>query len=166
MKYLMIIFAIAATACQAQDHTKHQQGYQSPGKPSYEVSMDYKLSSERVAVGETVDVTLNFDNSNKGISAKVATTDNMSFNGKKEAHFLAQKSGQANASHTFSVTPLTEGIHYINIFAKEASMSHEKPFAIRIIAGDKPVQEYLQKNGRVAVDENGEKIIIMQAEEQ
>ena len=60
---------------------------------------------------------------------------------------------------------MTEGIHLITVVAEDAQQSHKKPFAIRIIAGNKPIEEYLEKNGTLTTDENGEKIISMPAEE-
>ncbi|NVK22841.1 MAG: hypothetical protein HWD86_10005 [Kangiellaceae bacterium] len=164
MKYLIMIFSFALAACSSQDAGHKTSEYQSPGKPSAEVAMKYNLTKERVAVGETVTVSVSFDNSAKAIAARFEPTANMVMSGDNIKNF-AQAKGDANASYSFEVTPLTEGIHYINVFAKDASVSHEKPFAIRVVAGDKPIEEYLEVNGTLSEDENGEKIIIMKAQE-
>ena len=167
MKLLLsLLVAIPIVACNNQAttakeaHTK--SGFKSPGKPSMKVDMDYQISKERVAVGETVDIQFNFKGQAKPSSAKLKASKQLVLHG--DNTIKMQKSGRQQP-HKFSVTPMTEGIHLVTIIAEDIQQSHQKPFAIRIIAGDKPIEDYLQQNGQLQVDENGEKIISMPAEE-
>lgn len=163
MKLLLsLLLAIPIMACNNQTTAKSPNSeYKSPGKPSAKVQLDYKLSKERVAVGETVDLSVNFTG-NMPSKASVETSKQLVLHGNKQ--FQTKAGSVDNQAHTFSVTPTTEGIHLITIVAEDAKTSYKKPFAIRVIAGDKPVEEYLEKNGTLETDENGEKIISMPAE--
>lgn len=166
MKLLLsLLLALPLIACNNQATTKDadSKAYKSPGKPSMNVELNYTVSKERVAVGETVDVTINFDGNIKPSSASLKTSQQLVLHGDK--NIVLQKSS-SHQPHTFSVTPMTEGIHLLTVIAEDAATSHTKPFAIRIIAGDKPIEEYLETNGTLETDENGEKIISMPAEEQ
>lgn len=168
MKILLSLFiAIPLVACNnqattAKEEVHNKSGYQSPGKPSMKVDMDYQVSKERVAVGETVDIQFNFKGQVKPSSAKLKASKQLVLHG--DNTLKMQKSG-SQQPHKFSVTPMTEGIHLVTIIAEDIQQSHQKPFAIRIIAGDKPIEDYLQQNGQLEIDENGEKIISMPAEE-
>ena len=165
---LPLFIAIPLIACNNQT-TAQEQGakgessFKSPGKPSMKVKMGHTVSKERVAVGETVDISVNFTGKQKPSHANLKTTDNMVLHGNTQLNL--QKASGGQAQHKFSVTPMTEGIHLITVVAEDAQQSHKKPFAIRIIAGNKPIEEYLEKNGTLTTDENGEKIISMPAEE-
>ncbi|GAA0205827.1 hypothetical protein GCM10009123_11590 [Kangiella japonica] len=167
MKLLLsLLVAIPLVACNNQATTakeaESKSAYKSPGKPSMKVDMDYQISKERVAVGETVDIQFNFKGQVKPSSAKLKTSEQLVLHG--DTTIQMQKSG-SNSQHKFSVTPMTEGIHLVTVIAEDVQQSHTKPFAIRIVAGDKPIEEYLQQNGQLEIDENGEKIISMPAEE-
>ncbi|GAA4344918.1 hypothetical protein [Kangiella taiwanensis] len=166
-KLLLPLFvAIPLIACNNQttaEDTKEAQSFKSPGKPSMKVQMDYTVSKERVAVGETVDISVNFTGKQQPSHALLKTTDKMVLHGNSQLNL--QKSSGGQTQHSFSVTPMTEGIHLVTVVAEDAQQSHKKPFAIRIIAGDKPIEAYLEKNGTLTTDENGEKIISMPAEE-
>ncbi|GAA4358862.1 hypothetical protein [Kangiella marina] len=162
---LPLLIAIPLIACNNQttaQENKHEQSYKSPGKPSMKVEMDYSVSKERVAVGETVDISVNFSGKQKPSSAMLKTSKQLVLHGNSQLNM--QKSGN-QTEHKFSVTPMTEGIHLVTVVAEDAQQSHKKPFAIRIIAGDKPIEAYLEKNGTLTTDEDGEKIISMPAEE-
>lgn len=161
---LTLLVAIPLIACNNQSTAKagHDASYKSPGKPSMQVQMKYTVSKERVAVGETVDISINFSGAAKPNRASLKTSPQLVLQGNNSIDM--QKSG-ADQSHTFSVTPMTEGIHLLTVVAEDAQQSHKKPFAIRIVAGDKPIEDYLEKNGTLKVDEDGEKIISMPAEQ-
>lgn len=132
--------------------------YNSPGKPSTYLDLDYTLSSERVNVGESVDVSISFKQTG-AISTDISMTPGLVHTGRKSV-VLINKAGSDDV-HTFSVTPITEGIHYVNIFAGDEK---KKPFAIRIIAGDKSIEDYLQKNG-VLIEMEEETVVSMPADE-
>ncbi|AOE49031.1 hypothetical protein [Kangiella sediminilitoris] len=136
--------------------------YKSPGKPAAKIEMDYSVSKERVAVGETVNITLALKGAESPKLADLTTSKQLVLHGEKQISL--QKQGN-EVSHLFSVTPMTEGIHLITVVAEDASKSHRKPFAIRIVAGDKPIESYLKTNGTLTQDDNGKKIISMSAEE-
>lgn len=165
MKYIFTILlatvlASFSNAGVAKSTTKQQ--YKSPGKPSAKVEMDYSVSKERVAVGETVDISIKFKGAERPALANLKTSKQLVLHGNSQ---LSMQKASTDSSHSFSVTPMTEGIHIITVVAEDAQQSHKKPFAIRIIAGDKPVESYLKKNGTLTTDEKGEKIISMPAEE-
>lgn len=165
MKLLLsLLLAIPLIACSNQttaEKPSPNSEYKSPGKPSAKVQLNYKLSKERVAVGETVDLTINFSG-NMPSKASIKTSKQLILQGNKQ--FQSKNGSIEKQVHTFSVTPTTEGIHLVTIIAEDAQTSHKKPFAIRVIAGDKPIEEYLENNGTLETDENGEKIISMPAE--
>lgn len=145
--------------------TADKATYHSPGKPSASVEMNYTLSSERVAVGEAVQVQLSFDNSLNSVQAIINTQQELVLSGSKTVNFETSKSGNADASQIFEVTPTTEGIHLISVIAKNSNSDRAKPMVIRVIAGDKPIEEYLEVNGTLTEDEDGNKIISMPAVE-
>ena len=157
---LLVAIPLIAYGGQSLAKAKHATEYKSPGKPSMKVEMDYSVSKKRVAVGETVDISINFSGKEMPNMASLKTSQELVLHGNDSINL--QKTG-SQASHKFSVTPMTEGIHIISVIAEDAQQSHKKPFAIRIIAGDKPIEEYLQKNGTLEVDESGKRIISMPA---
>lgn len=171
MNYLktitLAIASIAIAACSSQKEEMSQDsGYSSPGKPSASIELDYTLANERVTVGETVELKVSFKSAENGvISANFSTNPEMVLNGDKHLSLNIKKGHTQTNQHQFSVTPSSEGIHYINILASEEGKVASKPFAIRIIAGDKSIEEYLQSNGTLTEDADGEKIISMTAEE-
>ena len=71
------------------------------------------------------------------------------------------KTGKAD-THTITILPQTEGIHYVNIYQPGAN---QKPSVIRVIAGDKDIKEYLQTPGTLVEQEDGSKVISMKADE-
>ncbi|WP_223670697.1 hypothetical protein [Kangiella shandongensis] len=165
MKYaftILLATTFAFFSSQTIAKSAIEQEYKSPGKPSAKVEMDYSVSKERVAVGETVDINITFKGETVPSQAKLKTSKQLVLHGNSQ---LSMQKASSGSSHRFSVTPMTEGIHLITVVAEDAQQSHKKPFAIRIIAGDKPVESYLKKNGTLTTDERGEKIISMPAEE-
>jgi hypothetical protein len=158
---LLVAFPLVTLSGSVEAKAKHDSTYKSPGKPSMKVEMDYTVSKERVAVGETVDISVNFKGQVKPTTASLKTSKELVLHGNKNIN-LQKASHQQK--HAFSVTPMTEGIHLITVVAEDAQQSHKKPFAIRIVAGEKPIEEYLKRNGTLEIDENGEKIISMPAE--
>ncbi len=129
--------------------------------PSNLPEMEYTLSKDRVAVGERVDISLNFKGQTNAAHASVHTSNQLLLHSHNQ--LVIQKN--SSAPKQLSVTPMTEGIHLITIVAGDIQQSKQKPFAIRIIAGDKPIEEYLKQNGILATNKNGEKVISMKAEE-
>lgn len=72
---------------------------------------------------------------------------------------------QQSEEKVITVIPQTEGIHLLTIYAKDLSVAYEKPIAIQIVAGDKPIQDYLEINGTLEQQDDGETVISMPAEE-
>ncbi|MCW8858061.1 MAG: hypothetical protein OQJ95_11905 [Kangiella sp.] len=175
MKLLMMTLTIAGSlafsalslsACASQTETsKPKQTYQSPGKPGPKVTITYQVSKHRVAVGEAVQIHLSASDNSEDVIARLQTTDNLLLSGNSQMTFKANKQAQQPEEQIITVIPQTEGIHLITIFAKELSISHEKPIAIQIVAGNKPINEYLEINGTLEQQDDGETVISMPAEE-
>lgn len=157
---------LSLSACANQTETsKTSQAYQSPGKPGANVSINYRVSKERVAVGEAVQIHLSAENNKQDVIARLQTSDKLLMTNNKELTFKASPLKQQPAEQVITVIPQSEGIHLVTIFAKELSVAYEKPIAIQIVAGDKPVGEYLEINGILEQQEDGETVISMPAEE-
>ena len=157
---------VLAAGCNSSSNTQSQQTVEQEqaiaiGKPAANpVTMTHQLSAERAKVGEPFEVSINFPAQYDQVSVRFQPSPHLQLIGEQQST-LTSKTGQG-ASQTLVVIPQTEGIHYLNVFAKEVSMAHDKPIAIRIVAGDKPLKAYMKVNGELSEDEKGRKIIIMQ----
>lgn len=160
----LAILSLSACANQAET-SKTSQTYQSPGKPGANVAINYRVSKERVAVGEAVQIHLSAENNQQDVIARLQTSDRLLTTSNKELTFKANTLKQQPEEQVITVIPQSEGIHLVTIFAKELSVAYEKPIVIQIVAGDKPVSEYLEINGTLEQQENGETVISMPAEE-
>lgn len=162
----LMLGTMSLTACakQAEAH-KTSHTYQSPGKPGAKVVMNYQVSKERVAVGEAVEIRLSASNNTQDVTARLQTSDKLLLSGNSQMTFKAGTTAQKAQEQVITVIPQSEGIHLITIFAKELSVAYEKPIAIQIVAGDKPISEYLEINGTLEQQEDGETVISMPAEE-
>ncbi|ACV27712.1 hypothetical protein [Kangiella koreensis] len=162
----LVLGILSLSACANQTETsKTSHAYQSPGKPGNDIAINYRISKERVAVGEAVQIHLSSVNNKQDVIARLQTTDKLLTTSSKELTFQAETSKQQSEELVITVIPQEEGIHLVTIFAKELSVAYEKPIAIQIVAGDKPVSEYLEINGRLEQQEDGETVISMPAEE-
>lgn len=175
MKSLSVLLSLAAslmlgvvplTACAKQtEAAKCNHTYQSPGRPGPKVSINYRVSKERVAVGEAVEVYLSTSSLKQDITARLQTTDHLLLSGNSQMTFKAGNLSQQSKEQIITVIPQTEGIHLLTIYAKDLSVAYEKPIAIQIVAGSKSIQEYLEINGTLEQQDNGETVISMPAEE-
>lgn len=155
---------LTACAQQSEGH-KIKQSYQSPGKPGSKTAINYKVSKERVAVGEPVQVYLTTSNIKQDITARLQTTDNLILSSDSLMTFKSSNQTNQTEEKVITVIPQTEGIHLLTIYAKDLSVAYEKPIAIQIVAGDKPIQDYLEINGTLEQQDDGETVISMPAEE-
>lgn len=167
---VLATLSLSACANQAEnsklDHDlDHKHSYQSPGKPGAKAAISYRISKDRVAVGETVQIHLSTANNKQDVIARLQTSDNLLLSGDSQMTFKATSQAKQLEEQVITVIPQSEGIHLVTIFAKELSVAHEKPIAIQIVAGDKPVSEYLEINGTLEKQEDGETVISMPAEE-
>lgn len=158
------VSSLTASAQQTEAHNTNHS-YQSPGKPGAKTAINYKVSKERVAVGEAVQVYLSTSNIKQDVMARLQTTDNLLLSSNSHMTFKAGNLNQQTEEQVITVTPQTEGIHILTIYAKDLSVAYEKPIAIQIVAGSKPIQEYLEINGTVEKQDDGETVISMPAEE-
>ena len=162
----LMLGVVSLTACAKQTEAdKSNHTYQSPGKPGPKVSINYRVSKERVAVGEAVEVYLSTSSLKQDITARLQTTDHLLLSGNSQMTFKAGSQTQQTEEQVITVVPQTEGIHLLTIYAKDLSVAYEKPIAIQIVAGSKPIQEYLEINGTLEQQDNGETVISMPAEE-
>lgn len=154
------------TACAQQTEAhKSNHSYQSPGKPGAKTAINYKISKDRVAVGEAVQIYLSTSSISQDVTARFQTSDNLLLTDKAQLTFKAESKSAQPEQQVITVIPQTEGIHLLTIYAKDLSVAYEKPIAIQIVAGSKPIQEYLEINGTLEQQDDGETVISMPAEE-
>lgn len=162
----LILGTLSLAACANQSEgTSTHHNYQSPGKPGVKIAINYRVSKDRVAVGEAVQIHLSTSNNKQDVIARLQTSDNLLLSDNSQMTFKATMQGQQSEEQVITVTPQSEGIHLVTIFAKELSIAHEKPIAIQIVAGNKPIGEYLEINGTLEQQDDGEQVISMPAEE-
>lgn len=126
------------------------------------MKFEHRVSTERAQVGVPYTIDIDFSGSADSVlDAEFSTSSNMNMMSKSSESIQLSKAGKAE-THTITVVPQTEGFHYVNIIQPGAN---QKPSVIRVIAGDKDIQEYLKTPGTIVEQEDGSKVISMKADE-
>ena len=161
----LALATVSLTACasQAPNH-KTQQNKAQQAKVDTKAAINYRVSKERVAVGEPIQIYLSANNHKDDVVARLQTSEKLLLSGQSQMTFKAGQN-QLSEEQVITVIPQSEGIHLVTIFAKELSVAYEKPIAIQLVAGNKPISDYLEVNGTLEEQKNGEKVISMPAEE-
>ena len=130
--------------------------------PTTNMRFEHRLSAERAQVGVPFEIQLDFSGSSDSVlNTEFSASSGLQMMSKETESFQVNKSGKVD-THTITIVPQSEGIHYVNIIQPGAK---EKPSVIRVIAGDKDIKEYLQTPGTVVEQEDGSKVISMKADE-
>lgn len=126
------------------------------------LKFEHRTSAERAQIGVPYEIEIDFlGNADSMLNAEFSASPGLNMLNNKAASIQMKKSGKAD-THTITVVPQSEGIHYVNIIQPGAN---QKPSVIRIIAGDKDIKEYLQTPGTLVEQEDGSKVISMKADE-
>ena len=122
----------------------------------------HRLSSERAKIGVPYEIELDFSGkADSVLDAEFSTSSNIRMTSNLSEKIQMNTDGKSK-THTITLVPQTEGIHYVNIFQPSAQ---QKPTVIRVIAGDKDIKEYLKTPGTIVEQEDGSKVISMKADE-
>ena len=139
-----------------------------PNKPSAPISIAYTVPA-KASVGETVEVTIKFSPLSDAEELTLTLTggnDLQLVSPESEINYGTQSMNSA-FSETFTVTPLSEGIRYLNVFIAGMFDGNRmvRTGAVPIKVGSGNGDEMLKKLGRITSDAEGQKIVIMPAQE-
>lgn len=140
-----------------------------PGKPAAPVSISYAVL-EKVVVGERVEITITVTALSRARSLTVKLTAGEGLNltgGEFEAEYAELDAGES-VSETVTVVPSIEGVLYLNVFVTGGfgPSTMGRIGAVPINVGESEAgRKGLKSPGTPAIDDKGEKIIIMPAEE-
>ena len=126
------------------------------------LKFQHRLSAERAQVGKTYEIDVDFMGLEEStFNVEFVTSPGLSLTSNKMSAIVMDKIGKAK-TQTISLLPQQEGIYFVTMYKQG---SNQKPSAIKVIVGNKPVQEYLQTTGVVVEQEDGSKVISMKADE-
>lgn len=139
-----------------------------PNKPSAPISIAYTLPA-KASVGETVEVTIEFSTLSDAEKLTLTLTGGNSLELVSPESEINYGTHSMNSvfSETFTVMPLSEGILYLNVFIAGTFNGNRmvRTGAVPIKVGSGNGDEMLKKLGRVTSDAEGQKIVIMPAQE-
>jgi len=128
-----------------------------------DVNFTHSVQQERAVVGEPYVIDLSFLGSSKmAMTARLEATPDLAMSSASMYKVAFNESGKSEAQQ-ITVTPRSEGIHFVSIYNEENPQA--KPSVIKVIAGNKPVEEYMRKEGTVVTDSDGRAVIEVPAEE-
>jgi len=127
------------------------------------INFTHSVQQERAEVGVPYVIDISFlGEANTQMQTRFETTSALAMNSKSLNNVAFGTQGKSQMQQ-ITVTPRSEGIHFVNIYrVGEAKL---KPAAIKIIAGNKPEKEYMRIEGEIVEDANGRAVIEMPAEE-
>jgi len=127
------------------------------------LNFTHAVQQERAQVGKPYEIDISFvGHADTQMTTRFLTTPNLVINSNLNNRVNFNAQGKAQAQR-ITVTPRTEGIHYVTIYRDgDAKL---KPAAIKIIAGNKPEKDYMKTEGTIVEDQNGAKVIEIPAEE-
>lgn len=141
---------------------------QQSGKPTPPISISYTIPS-KAAVGENVRVTVDFKTLSDvdGLKLEFTAGEGLELlSGRNEIEYGNYPKDSA-FSETVTVVPRTEGILYLNVFVTGTFGGNTmvRTGAVPINVGEDE-RQMLKKPGPVTTESEGQKIIIMPAEEE
>lgn len=137
------------------------------GKPTAPISISYTVPA-KVAIGDNVEVTVTIKalSDVNDFSLKLIAGEGLEMPSGEYLKSYGNQPRNSSFSETVTVSPNTEGILYLNVFATGTfngkKMTHAG--AVPINTGT-ATQKMLKKSGKVTTDSKGQKIIIMPVEE-
>ena len=137
-------------------------------KPSAPISISYTVPA-KASVGEAVEVTIEFSTRSYAEELTLTLTGGNGLELVPEEFEINYGSQPLNSafSETISVTPLSEGILYLNVFVAGTFNGNRmvRTGAVPIEVGDGNNSKMLKSPGRITYDAEGRKIIQMPAQE-
>lgn len=140
--------------------------YQSPGKPSAPISLEYNLVNKPV-LGQplAVNIKLTETRDGKAVKAKLKYSPELIEN--QAINEMAFEPSPANADQTVTVTPVENGIYFINIQASTEvdGQIMYKSFSIPIEVGNVDWAKHTKPEGNLSNNSEAGKVISFPAAE-
>lgn len=166
--FAVTLFLLGMIACSDKSSKVISSKLMQSGKPTAPISISYAVP-EKADVGESITVTVEFKTLSDANRLKLKLTAGKGLDltsGEYEIDYGNQSMNSA-FSETVTVVPQTEGILYLNVFVTGTFHGNTmvRTGAVPINAG-RNVRQMLKKPSQVTTDSEGQKIIIMPAEEE
>jgi len=127
------------------------------------INFTHSVLQARAEVGVPYVIDISFlGAANTQMQARLETTPELAMSSSSLSNIAFGAQGKSQMQQ-ITVTPRSEGIHFVNIY--RVGETKLKPAAIKIIAGNKPLKEYMRTEGEIVEDANGRAVIEMPAEE-
>jgi hypothetical protein len=187
MKYLLLVtFSLCIAACSNQEKVSNNQAqldkasivkidskkpsekvpYTGLGKPSAPIKLDYSFNSEPV-IGQPLDVSIKLTETNNTKPVQAALKYSPELVKTKTVNKMSFKSSAQESSQIITITPIENGIYFINIQARTDvnGQTMYKAFSIPVEVGDVDWKEHTKPEGTINNDSQGGKVISFPAAE-
>jgi hypothetical protein len=138
----------------------------SPGKPSAPINLDYSFDGKPTA-GQPLSVNIKLTETHNAQPVKAALKYSPELIENKVVRKMSFKSSPQESSQEITITPIENGIYFINIQASTEvdGRTMYKSFAIPVEVGEVDWEEHTKPEGTINNDSNGGKVISFPAAE-
>ncbi len=148
-------------------HDKKMLGHMSrPGKPSAPINLDYSFDG-KPTLGQMLSVSIKLTETNNAQPVTAALKYSPELIENKVVNKMSFKSSPQESSQQITLTPIENGIYFINIQASTevGGRTMYKSFAIPVEVGEVDWEAHTKPEGTINNDSNGGKVISFPAAE-
>jgi hypothetical protein len=149
------------------NHDKKMLDHMSnPGKPSAPINLDYSFDG-KPTLGQPLSVNIKLTETHNAQPVTAALKYSAELIENKVVNKMSFKSSPQESSQEITITPIENGIYFINIQASTEvdGRTMYKSFAIPVEVGEVDWEEHTKPEGTINNDSNGGKVISLPAAE-